>query len=309
MEVQRSLGEIPNEFVTYFTSRFPGLLLHTYKAMRICCHEPAFKHYYYISQPCHRSVTSPELHSDGADITGGMSELNGESIEDIMRRMHTSASADELHRKDNSTPPGTPPHQDSFFKSNGNRNRRNSPRSPRKKRGSPVLKHKDSRRGSYNGDETPLGDFNGNHSPRSRWNETSDTGAFRNSSPNKSPGKQQQRSYSPNLPPRLQNKQTGGAGDGSYHRHKRTGSSGTTNNGDFFPPNFKIDTDSLKSTDDVVLGSEAMYKPKTSPTKKTPMSTNNSPEKTDNQQDLNESPRSFRRALLQKNLKQSVLNE
>ena len=45
-ELKRSLGRIPDEFLHYFTSRFPLLLIHTYKKMEICKHERIFKHYY-----------------------------------------------------------------------------------------------------------------------------------------------------------------------------------------------------------------------------------------------------------------------
>ncbi|VDK44663.1 unnamed protein product [Anisakis simplex] len=68
-EVRESLGHIPDEFVTYFTERFPNvrsfqvrnfcatlfskyfferkpLLLHTYKAMRVCANECIFNGYY-----------------------------------------------------------------------------------------------------------------------------------------------------------------------------------------------------------------------------------------------------------------------
>uniref|UniRef100_A0A8C3EBB3 Serine/threonine-protein kinase/endoribonuclease IRE1 n=1 Tax=Corvus moneduloides TaxID=1196302 RepID=A0A8C3EBB3_CORMO len=45
-EVQETLGSIPDDFVCYFTARFPRLLLHTYHAMHICCHERLFQHYY-----------------------------------------------------------------------------------------------------------------------------------------------------------------------------------------------------------------------------------------------------------------------
>uniref|UniRef100_A0A8B9D682 Serine/threonine-protein kinase/endoribonuclease IRE1 n=1 Tax=Anser cygnoides TaxID=8845 RepID=A0A8B9D682_ANSCY len=45
-EVQDTLGSIPDDFVCYFTARFPHLLLHTYKAMHICCQERLFQHYY-----------------------------------------------------------------------------------------------------------------------------------------------------------------------------------------------------------------------------------------------------------------------
>uniref|UniRef100_A0A4W5QM37 Serine/threonine-protein kinase/endoribonuclease IRE1 n=1 Tax=Hucho hucho TaxID=62062 RepID=A0A4W5QM37_9TELE len=45
-EVQETLGSIPDDFVSYFTSRFPHLLLHTYLAMRTCAHERSFLPYY-----------------------------------------------------------------------------------------------------------------------------------------------------------------------------------------------------------------------------------------------------------------------
>ncbi|XP_056143450.1 serine/threonine-protein kinase/endoribonuclease IRE1-like isoform X1 [Lampris incognitus] len=45
-EVQETLGSIPDDFVFYFTSRFPHLLKHTYLAMRTCAHERAFMPYY-----------------------------------------------------------------------------------------------------------------------------------------------------------------------------------------------------------------------------------------------------------------------
>ncbi|KAM3718507.1 Serine/threonine-protein kinase/endoribonuclease ire-1 [Dirofilaria immitis] len=46
VEVQQTLGEIPDEFVTYFTDRFPQLLQHTYDAMICCANEHAFSRYY-----------------------------------------------------------------------------------------------------------------------------------------------------------------------------------------------------------------------------------------------------------------------
>lgn len=45
-EVQETLGSIPDDFVAYFTSRFPHLLLHTYLAMRTCASERPFLPYY-----------------------------------------------------------------------------------------------------------------------------------------------------------------------------------------------------------------------------------------------------------------------
>ncbi|MFH4979412.1 hypothetical protein AB6A40_006121 [Gnathostoma spinigerum] len=44
--VRSSLGCVPDEFVTYFTSRFPQLLMHTYKALAACANEPVFSGYY-----------------------------------------------------------------------------------------------------------------------------------------------------------------------------------------------------------------------------------------------------------------------
>ncbi|XP_039510824.1 serine/threonine-protein kinase/endoribonuclease IRE1-like [Pimephales promelas] len=49
-EVQETLGSIPDEFVSYFTSRFPLLLLHTHLAMRSCAAERLFLPYYHSSE-------------------------------------------------------------------------------------------------------------------------------------------------------------------------------------------------------------------------------------------------------------------
>ncbi|BFZ17659.1 hypothetical protein BsWGS_20698 [Bradybaena similaris] len=46
-QVKQSLGSLPDDFVTYFTSRFPKLLLHTYQAMACCKHERLVASYYY----------------------------------------------------------------------------------------------------------------------------------------------------------------------------------------------------------------------------------------------------------------------
>ncbi|XP_026215953.1 serine/threonine-protein kinase/endoribonuclease IRE1 isoform X2 [Anabas testudineus] len=45
-EVQETLGELPEGFVSYFTSRFPRLLMHTHAALQICAHERLFHPYY-----------------------------------------------------------------------------------------------------------------------------------------------------------------------------------------------------------------------------------------------------------------------
>uniref|UniRef100_A0A1I7UR29 non-specific serine/threonine protein kinase n=1 Tax=Caenorhabditis tropicalis TaxID=1561998 RepID=A0A1I7UR29_9PELO len=45
-EVRLSLGDIPDQFLHYFTARFPRLLLHVYKATEWCAGEPVFRRYY-----------------------------------------------------------------------------------------------------------------------------------------------------------------------------------------------------------------------------------------------------------------------
>ncbi|XP_029013288.1 serine/threonine-protein kinase/endoribonuclease IRE1 [Betta splendens] len=45
-EVQETLGELPEGFVSYFTTRFPRLLMHTHAALQICAHERLFHPYY-----------------------------------------------------------------------------------------------------------------------------------------------------------------------------------------------------------------------------------------------------------------------
>ncbi|XP_051035168.1 serine/threonine-protein kinase/endoribonuclease IRE1 [Phodopus roborovskii] len=53
VEVQETLGSIPDDFVRYFTSRFPYLLSHTYRAMELCRHERLFQTYY-LHEPTER---------------------------------------------------------------------------------------------------------------------------------------------------------------------------------------------------------------------------------------------------------------
>ncbi|XP_076451034.1 serine/threonine-protein kinase/endoribonuclease IRE1-like [Babylonia areolata] len=48
-EVKASLGRVPDEFVQYFTSRFPRLLMHVYTAMEICKDESTLRQYYHSS--------------------------------------------------------------------------------------------------------------------------------------------------------------------------------------------------------------------------------------------------------------------
>ena len=45
-DLTKSLGRIPDEFVTYFTSRFPKMLLHSYLTMMCVKDEIIFSKYY-----------------------------------------------------------------------------------------------------------------------------------------------------------------------------------------------------------------------------------------------------------------------
>ncbi|KAI1727474.1 protein kinase domain-containing protein [Ditylenchus destructor] len=45
-ELRQSLGRIPNEYLVYFTSKFPMLLMHVYKAMTVCADESIFARFY-----------------------------------------------------------------------------------------------------------------------------------------------------------------------------------------------------------------------------------------------------------------------
>lgn len=44
--VQEALGSLPHGFIQYFLDRFPCLLLHTYRALRLCAAERLFRRYY-----------------------------------------------------------------------------------------------------------------------------------------------------------------------------------------------------------------------------------------------------------------------
>lgn len=46
-ELQAALGSIPNEFVRYFTLRFPRLVIHAYIALQCCANEDIFCNYYH----------------------------------------------------------------------------------------------------------------------------------------------------------------------------------------------------------------------------------------------------------------------
>ena len=45
-DLKTTLGDIPDGYMNYFSSRFPRLLLHTYTIMRVCQIESVFKQYF-----------------------------------------------------------------------------------------------------------------------------------------------------------------------------------------------------------------------------------------------------------------------
>ncbi|XP_077828563.1 serine/threonine-protein kinase/endoribonuclease IRE1 isoform X4 [Macaca mulatta] len=59
-EVRETLGSLPDDFVCYFTSRFPHLLAHTYQAMELCSHERLFQPYYFHRPPEPQPPVTPD---------------------------------------------------------------------------------------------------------------------------------------------------------------------------------------------------------------------------------------------------------
>uniref|UniRef100_A0A3Q3T2C6 non-specific serine/threonine protein kinase n=1 Tax=Mastacembelus armatus TaxID=205130 RepID=A0A3Q3T2C6_9TELE len=71
-EVQETLGSIPDDFVSYFTSRFPHLLMHTYLAMRTCASERLFLPYYSTAELLAKmpaQCTHPDLQRQNESCT------------------------------------------------------------------------------------------------------------------------------------------------------------------------------------------------------------------------------------------------
>uniref|UniRef100_A0A672H7V6 Serine/threonine-protein kinase/endoribonuclease IRE1 n=1 Tax=Salarias fasciatus TaxID=181472 RepID=A0A672H7V6_SALFA len=62
-DVQETLGSIPDDFVSYFTSRFPHLLMHTYLAMRTCAQERPFLPYYSTAEQLAKTDRTPPQHA------------------------------------------------------------------------------------------------------------------------------------------------------------------------------------------------------------------------------------------------------
>nr|QBA85661.1 serine/threonine-protein kinase/endoribonuclease IRE1-like protein [Ctenopharyngodon idella] len=96
-EVQETLGSIPDEFVSYFTSRFPLLLQHTHLAMRFCAVERPFLPYYHASEllthhtDAHCATQTPPTQHSSPSVPSGLSSSSQISavIPELSTEMHT----------------------------------------------------------------------------------------------------------------------------------------------------------------------------------------------------------------------------
>jgi len=102
IEVQTSLGVVPDQFLTYFTSRFPQLLLHTYKAMQICSREPVFVSYYpdsvrqmieAMDEDTHRNETTPPPPPGFAQLPRNERTPPPPGFTQSPRQLHSKAAA------------------------------------------------------------------------------------------------------------------------------------------------------------------------------------------------------------------------
>lgn len=87
-DVRTSLGRIPDEFLRYFMSRFPLLLLHVYKAMEWCADECVFRGYY------------PD------EVRSRMEKLKED--DELQRRIHSENIASEEWTRGHTVKPKSP---------------------------------------------------------------------------------------------------------------------------------------------------------------------------------------------------------
>ncbi|KAF7221008.1 serine/threonine-protein kinase/endoribonuclease IRE1 isoform X2 [Nothobranchius furzeri] len=88
-EVQETLGSIPDDFVSYFTSRFPHLLMHTYLAMRTCAPERPFLPYYSADQ---LQKTQSQCAQTGLQRPTEPSTLHPHTLEPLLQHQEPSHS-------------------------------------------------------------------------------------------------------------------------------------------------------------------------------------------------------------------------
>lgn len=67
-KLQESLGSIPDEFVNYFTSKFPRLIMHSYIAMQICSKESLFQHYYHLGSQAQEAFYAGDQKASDVDF-------------------------------------------------------------------------------------------------------------------------------------------------------------------------------------------------------------------------------------------------
>lgn len=85
-QAQKNLGEIPQKFVRYWTSRFPLLLIHTWLAMQCVKKEPIFnvyydKHYNFPDLP-----KQPVNHNYELNPEGFLFDKNSLSVKNVVKR-------------------------------------------------------------------------------------------------------------------------------------------------------------------------------------------------------------------------------
>lgn len=72
-EVKASLGRVPDQFLQYFTSRFPRLLMHVYTAMELSKEEPILQQYYH--SPDRRVNAQGRAEDENATTDAGLKTL------------------------------------------------------------------------------------------------------------------------------------------------------------------------------------------------------------------------------------------
>ncbi|GMS83937.1 hypothetical protein PENTCL1PPCAC_6112, partial [Pristionchus entomophagus] len=76
-----SLGEVPDDCIVYFTTRFPALLLHVYTAIELCANEDVFKSYY--SDEVRARVIEQRQNEDEQREEMGLEREDREAIENM----------------------------------------------------------------------------------------------------------------------------------------------------------------------------------------------------------------------------------
>lgn len=106
-DVQETLGSVPDDFVSYFTSRFPHLLIHTYLAMRTCATERSFLPYYspamqlaqtqlqHVRKDAQRQIDQCQLQSSSQTSTQHQ-ELSQTPQQDCEMTAHAPLSSSQM---------------------------------------------------------------------------------------------------------------------------------------------------------------------------------------------------------------------